>query len=72
MENNKLRCYSCGGLFEREQLQFRPSGRGAYRRELYFCPLCDEKQKKKSILKAAGSAYRKTISTRSGYRNLKR
>ena len=39
MEELKLHCHGCGGSFARDELQYRPSGRGAYRRDLYFCPI---------------------------------
>jgi hypothetical protein len=44
MEDSKHRCYGCGGTFAREELQYRPSGKGAYRKEIYFCPACNEKE----------------------------
>ncbi|WIO41017.1 hypothetical protein P2G42_13660 [Klebsiella electrica] len=47
MEDSKIRCYGCGGAFIREELQYRPSGKGAYRRETYFCVTCNEREKKK-------------------------
>lgn len=46
MEESKHRCYGCGGTFIRKELHYRPSGRGAYRRELYFCQICNEKENK--------------------------
>lgn len=48
METEKLNCYSCGGSFAREELQFRPSGRGAYRKVAYYCPTCNEREKRKT------------------------
>lgn len=48
METEKLHCYSCGGSFTREELQYRPSGRGAYRKVAYYCPICNEKEKRKT------------------------
>lgn len=47
MEAEKLHCFSCGGSFAREELQYRPSGRGAYRKVAYYCPICNEKEKRK-------------------------
>lgn len=47
METETLHCYSCGGSFAREELQYRPIGKGAYRKQAYYCPVCNEKQKKK-------------------------
>lgn len=48
METETLHCYSCGGSFAREELQYRPSGRGAYRKVAYYCPICNEKEKRKT------------------------
>ncbi|HCD7463531.1 hypothetical protein ACLH17_18675 [Klebsiella pasteurii] len=64
METEKLNCYSCGGSFAREELQFRPSGRGAYRKVAYYCPTCNEREKKKDQLKATQSLVRKTLPSR--------
>lgn len=51
MDAEKLHCYSCGGSFAREELQYRPSGRGAYRKVAYYCPICNEKKKKERPIK---------------------
>lgn len=51
MEAEKLHCFSCGGSFAREELQYRPSGRGAYRKVAYYCPICNEKEKKERSIK---------------------
>ncbi len=69
MEESKHRCYGCGGTFIRKELHYRPSGRGAYRRELYFCQICNEKENKKQALRSAGSAFRKTLPARPSYFN---
>lgn len=47
METETHHCYGCGGSFAREELQYRPFGKGAYRKNAYYCPVCNEKQKKK-------------------------
>ncbi|ROS15895.1 hypothetical protein EDF82_1004 [Raoultella sp. BIGb0399] len=72
MEDSKLRCYGCGGSFVREELQYRPSGRGAYRKEKYFCPTCNEKEIKKNTLTSAVSSFRKSLPARPGYMSHKR
>ncbi|HHT0166084.1 TPA: hypothetical protein ACTW3R_004889 [Klebsiella oxytoca] len=64
MEAEKLHCFSCGGPFAREELQYRPSGRGAYRKVAYYCPICNEKEKKKDQLKATQSLVRKSLPSR--------
>ncbi|MEB7678693.1 hypothetical protein NGC52_02740 [Klebsiella michiganensis] len=64
METEKLNCFSCCGSFAREELQYRPIGRGAYRKQAYYCPVCNEKQKKKEILTAAKSSFRNSLPTR--------
>ncbi|NHE81905.1 hypothetical protein G9400_20065 [Klebsiella michiganensis] len=64
METETLHCYSCGGSFAREELQYRPSGRGAYRKVAYYCPICNEKEKKKDQLKATQSLVRKSLPSR--------
>lgn len=64
METETLHCYSCGGSFAREELQYRPSGRGAYRKVAYYCPTCNEKEKKKNQLKATQSLVRKSLPSR--------
>jgi hypothetical protein len=46
METETLHCYSCGGSFAREELQYRPSGRGAYRK-WHITALCVMKRKRK-------------------------
>jgi hypothetical protein len=66
MEDSKHRCYGCGGTFAREELQYRPSGKGAYRKEIYFCPACNEKEKQKLALTAATSSFRKSLPARPG------
>jgi hypothetical protein len=50
MEKVTHNCYGCGGSFAREELQYRPSGKGAYRRERYFCPACNAKEEQKNTL----------------------
>lgn len=65
METESLHCYSCGGSFTREELQYRPSGRGAYRKVAYYCSTCNEKEKKKDQLKATQSLVRKSLPSRS-------
>ncbi|HDS8775498.1 TPA: hypothetical protein QHV38_000886 [Klebsiella michiganensis] len=64
MDAEKLHCYSCGGSFAREELQYRPSGRGAYRKVAYYCPICNEKEKKKDQLKATQYLVRKSLPSR--------
>ncbi|MBA7934075.1 hypothetical protein HV127_22935 [Klebsiella sp. RHBSTW-00215] len=64
METETLHCYSCGGSFAREELQYRPSGRGAYRKVAYYCSICNEKEKKKNQLKATQSLVRKSLPSR--------
>ncbi|VUS37690.1 hypothetical protein SB6408_03237 [Klebsiella spallanzanii] len=64
METETLHCYSCGGSFAREELQYRPSGRGAYRKVAYYCSICNEKEKKKNQLKATQSLARKSLPSR--------
>jgi hypothetical protein len=56
METETLHCYSCGGSFAREELQYRPIWKGAYRKVAYYCPVCNEK-KKKEQLKATQSLF---------------
>lgn len=51
METETHHCYGCGGSFAREELQYRPFGKGAYRKNAYYCPVCNEKQKKKKHLR---------------------
>lgn len=72
MEDSKHRCYGCGGTFAREELQYRPSGKGAYRKDIYFCPTCNEKEKQKNVLSASVSAFRKSLPARPGYMSHKR
>ncbi|QLK21519.1 hypothetical protein [Raoultella ornithinolytica] len=72
MEESKIRCYGCGGTFTREELQYRPSGKGAYRREIYFCTTCNEKEKQKSALSASISTFSKSLPARPGYMSNKR
>lgn len=67
MEELKLHCHGCGGSFSRDELQYRPSGRGAYRRDFYFCPVWNEKEKQKIALSAAASSFRKTLPSRPGH-----
>lgn len=64
MEELTHHCYGCGGSFAREELQYRPKGKGAYRKHAYYCPLCNEKEKKKLGLKVAISSYRKSLPVR--------
>ena len=64
MEDSKIRCYGCGGAFTREELQYRPSGKGAYRRETYFCVTCNEREKKKNALTAAKTSFRNSLPKR--------
>lgn len=48
MEELKLHCHGCGGSFARDELQYRPSGRGAYRRDFYFARYAMRKKSRKS------------------------
>lgn len=64
METETLHCYGCGESFAREQLQYRPIGKGAYRKAAYYCPTCNEKEKKKNQLKATQSLVRKSLPSR--------
>lgn len=64
MEELTLNCYCCGGSFAREELQYRPFGKGAYRKSAYYCTICNEKEKKKDKLRTAQSTFRKSLSTR--------
>lgn len=64
METETLHCYSCGGSFAREELQYRPIGKGAYRKQAYYCPVCNEKQKKKETLTTAKSSFRNSLPAR--------
>lgn len=50
METETLHCYSCGGSFSREELQYRPIGKGHTVSKPITCPVCNEKQKKKETL----------------------
>ncbi|WEJ90186.1 MAG: hypothetical protein P0Y63_03985 [Klebsiella huaxiensis] len=72
MEETKHRCYGCGEKFARAELQYRPYGKGAYRKERYFCPKCDEKEIKKGVLKFTISSFRKSLPARPGYMSHKR
>lgn len=72
METETHNCYGCGGKFAREELQYRPSGKGAYRKERYFCPVCNEKEKQKNVLSASISTFRKSLPSRPGYMAHKR
>lgn len=45
---------------------------GAYRRDFYFCPVCNEKEKQKIALSAAASSFRKTLPSRPGHMANKR
>ncbi|HIG8794986.1 TPA: hypothetical protein ACYEOW_001219 [Raoultella terrigena] len=72
MENESHNCYGCGNSFARKDLQYRPSGKGAYRKERYFCPVCNEKEKQKLSLTAATSTFRKSLPARPGYMSHKR
>ncbi|EPJ5863740.1 hypothetical protein JRA82_004598 [Raoultella ornithinolytica] len=72
METEIHHCYSCGGSFAREDLQYRPIGKGAYRKSAYYCPVCNEKEKKKQALKVAASSFRKSLPVRPGYLSHKR
>ena len=64
MEELKLHCHGCGGSFARDELQYRPSGKGAYRRERYFCPACNEKEKQKNVLTSAKTSFRNLLPKR--------
>lgn len=66
METETHNCYGCGGTFAREELQYRPSGKGAYRKERYFCPACNEKEKQKNILTNSISTFRKSLPSQPG------
>lgn len=72
METETHNCYGCGGTFAREELQYRPSGKGAYRKERYFCPACNEKEKQKNILANSISTFRKSLPSQPGYMSHKR
>ncbi|MBA7932923.1 hypothetical protein HV127_17010 [Klebsiella sp. RHBSTW-00215] len=64
METETHHCYGCGGSFAREELQYRPFGKGAYRKNAYYRPVCNEKQKKKETLTAAKSSFRNSLPKR--------
>ncbi|MFB5952133.1 hypothetical protein [Klebsiella pasteurii] len=64
METETHNCYGCGGSFAREELQYRPSGKGAYRKERYFCPACNEKEKQKNALTSAKASFRNSLPKR--------
>ncbi|ELO0970705.1 hypothetical protein ACU4M6_004149 [Raoultella ornithinolytica] len=72
METETHNCYGCGGSFARQELQYRPSGKGAYRKERYFCPACNEKEKQKNILANSISTFRKSLTSQPGYMSHKR
>jgi hypothetical protein len=57
METETLHCYSCGGSFAREELQYRPIWKGAYRK-WHITALCAMKSKKERTIKAAKSSFR--------------
>lgn len=63
MEETK-HCYGCGGLFASSELQYRPKGRGAYRKECYYCPVCNEKEKQKNTLKSARTSFANSLPKR--------
>ncbi len=72
MEKVTHNCYGCGGSFAREELQYRPSGKGAYRRERYFCPACNVKEEQKNTLSASVSSFRNSLPSKPGYMSHKR
>lgn len=52
----------CGFVGDKSQLHYEPSGRGAYRREEFYCDKCHEKR----------LALKKLMVARANYRNLRR
>lgn len=60
MEIETRNCTGCGKLYPESELISMPSGRGAYRREHYYCPACKEAVFKKRLLKTAKTNFSKT------------
>lgn len=51
----------CGFRGDKTQLHYEPSGKGAYRREEYYCDKCHEKRLRIKKLLAAQNNYRKIL-----------
>lgn len=57
MENETRNCTGCGKPYPESELFSMPSGRGAYRRENYYCPTCKEVVFKRQLLKVAKTNF---------------
>ncbi|HDR2353319.1 TPA: hypothetical protein QCH65_000464 [Enterobacter roggenkampii] len=53
MEEETRICTGCGKPHPKSELFSMPSGRGAYRKEHYYCPACKAAVWKKQLLKTA-------------------
>ncbi|MCW4985672.1 MULTISPECIES: hypothetical protein [Enterobacter] len=63
-------CTGCGKPHPQSELFSMPSGRGAYRRENYYCRMCKEAVWKKQLLKTAKTNFcnsRVSFPTRTRY-----